>query len=96
MPGDNQNTTRQQTGMLLLGLAFALSACSPAANQGEPDTTPRFSAPALQIDSGTIIGEPNKNALRNAYFGDLHVHTAYSFDAFAFGTTARPSDKGLF
>ncbi len=92
MPGETQNTTRQQTGMLLLGLAFTLSACSPAANQGEPDTTPRFSAPALQIDSGTIIGEPNQNALRNAYFGDLHVHTDYSFDAYAFGTVATPYD----
>jgi len=30
------------------------------------------------------------NPQRNAYFGDLHVHTAYSFDAFIFGTTATP------
>ena len=32
------------------------------------------------------------NADRNAYFGDLHVHTALSFDAAGFGTTATPSD----
>ncbi|MBB84836.1 MAG: hypothetical protein CL931_13595, partial [Deltaproteobacteria bacterium] len=32
------------------------------------------------------------NASRNAYFGDLHVHTTYSFDAFAFGTIATPAD----
>ncbi|MDP7455685.1 MAG: DUF3604 domain-containing protein, partial [Gammaproteobacteria bacterium] len=32
------------------------------------------------------------NAERNAYFGDLHVHTMYSFDAFIFGTTSSPSD----
>ena len=33
-----------------------------------------------------------KSAERQAFFGDLHVHTAYSFDAFAFGTIATPDD----
>ena len=32
------------------------------------------------------------SAQRNAYFGDLHVHTMYSFDAFIFGTTSSPDD----
>ncbi|MEM9670062.1 MAG: DUF3604 domain-containing protein [Pseudomonadota bacterium] len=36
------------------------------------------------------------NPDRNAYFGDLHVHTALSFDAYAFGTTASPSDAYRF
>lgn len=35
---------------------------------------------------------PLPNADRNAYFGDLHVHTEFSFDASAFGTTATPAD----
>ena len=29
---------------------------------------------------------------RNAYFGELHVHTVWSFDAFTFGTRATPDD----
>ncbi len=32
------------------------------------------------------------NQNRDAFFGDLHVHTMYSFDAFIFGTTASPDD----
>ncbi len=36
------------------------------------------------------------NEDRNLYFGDTHVHTKYSFDAFIFGTTATPDDAYTF
>src|SRR5215469_10844214 len=37
-----------------------------------------------------------RNPLRNAYFGDLHLHTSYSMDAFAFGTRTTPEDSFKF
>jgi hypothetical protein len=37
-----------------------------------------------------------RNPLRNAYFGDLHLHTSYSMDAFAFGTRTTPEDSFRF
>jgi Protein of unknown function (DUF3604) len=44
--------------------------------------------------SGNVraLPNPDRNEDRNAYFGDLHVHTEFSFDASAFGTTATPAD----
>ncbi|XOV82222.1 MAG: DUF3604 domain-containing protein [bacterium] len=58
---------------------------------GSTQTAPVRPAP-LAADYHTNTINPRANATRRALFGDLHIHTRYSFDAFAFGTIATPSD----
>jgi hypothetical protein len=52
----------------------------------------RYQNIKLAMPSDMIVGDADVAAARNAYYGDLHVHTTYSFDAFAFGTLATPYD----
>ena len=47
-----------------------------------------FSMDKTETSTNSIA--PNED--RNPYYGDLHVHTKYSFDAYVFGITATPDD----
>ena len=51
-----------------------------------------------QIDAGEQVGQiqPEPNQLREAYFGDLHLHTSLSFDAYLGGTTVGPEQAYQF
>jgi len=83
-----------------VGVVVAVLGCNPSQEE-ETDAlfdeaappAARFSRPQLlEIGDETVTIRPKPNSERNAYFGDLHVHTAYSMDAFAFGTIATPYD----
>ena len=50
-------------------------------------------SPKTKLDKSPIAEyEIIPNPIKDAYFGDLHVHTENSFDAYTFGTTATPED----
>ena len=46
--------------------------------------------------SGETTPVEERSSTRNAYFGDLHVHTKYSFDAYIYGTRNDPDDAYRF
>lgn len=62
---------------------FALSACQPETTSA-PNPAPPAPSPALSAGASEITRTPTKIAL----YGDLHVHTRNSFDAYIFGTRA--------
>ena len=79
------------------GTLALLCACSPMAarSTAAPLTTPPVAEiPAAGLVRYTEQREPclNRNPYRNAYFGDLHIHTSYSYDALPLGVTTTPAD----
>ncbi|MCB1685638.1 MAG: DUF3604 domain-containing protein, partial [Pseudomonadales bacterium] len=68
----------------VIAILLLLSACTEDA-AAPPPSTP---APAAKTPAPTAAITANPE--RNAYFGDLHVHTQLSFDAFIFGTRSTP------
>ena len=68
-----------------LSLALGLAGCS----QSPPSST---SVPAAASSDRAAADQPASNPDNNVYFGDVHVHTGWSFDALTNGSKTTPMD----
>jgi hypothetical protein len=68
----------------LAALAGAVVGCS----KGPQPESPSSTAP----EPAAATARPAANPERNAYFGNVHVHTGWSFDAFTNGSRTTPAD----
>ena len=68
---------------LLAATALGLVFLSPALAQDDPDLAAREAAVP-------------ENPLKEAYFGETHLHTTYSLDALSAATASRPEDAYRF
>jgi hypothetical protein len=77
---------RSVVSLITLGQLWSLAGCS---------NTPQTPAPASTAATPpqSTPARPAANPLRNAYFGDLHLHTGLSFDAYILRTNTRPNDS---
>ena len=73
-------------------ILLALWGCSEPPQELSIGSGDRPSGEIFPANEEVLTLRPPANPDRNAYFGDLHVHTAYSFDAYVFGNTSMPDD----
>ncbi len=73
--------------MRLIANVFIVGSLILIASCGDPPAPPP-DQPAAEAQPPAIA----INELRDAYFGAVHVHTSYSFDAFTNGTISEPAD----
>ncbi len=73
--------------VLLAGLLLALAALALFASYRAARPVP---ARAIVPAPVPAADRPAPNPLRNAYFGELHMHSSYSMDAHLFGTSNDP------
>ncbi|MEE2678099.1 MAG: DUF3604 domain-containing protein [Myxococcota bacterium] len=75
----------------IVGVLGSVAGCGAA-------TEPATNAPveAVEVAAPEVVGCRENDPLRNAFFGELHVHTRYSMDAYSWDVRDTPDDAYRF
>jgi hypothetical protein len=84
------NTPRSSIRLVLMCIAGLTAGCSTHKPQSPPTATPLPEQPRAASTPSPSAPALRSNPQRDAYFGEQHVHTAYSLDAYIGGTRLTP------
>jgi hypothetical protein len=80
--------TARIANLIISGAAALLATACGVPEADSPSSRGAGAGTTTAESRGAVASNP----LREAYFGDTHVHTAYSLDAYIGGTRLQPSD----
>lgn len=90
-----RRTAQVLAATALMG-ALGVAGAAPGQGQKPAPAQPAAAQPKAAAPAKAGAHLPGFNPDRNAYFGDLHVHTMLSFDAYIFNVRATPDDAYRF